>query len=353
MGIFHTILMIMQGQKKAPIASVCLQLLSVPYRFVVALRNFCYDRGILPSQKLKGTVVSIGNVVAGGTGKTPLTQLLATCLQDHMHLGILTRGYRSHIEKQKGIKQISTGTGPLCSAAECGDEPFLLAQKTKASIWVGADRVTSGKRAIAQGIQCLLLDDGMQHRRLKRDFEIVVIDGRDPFSKGRFLPWGMLRDSPKRLENATLIVATHVKDSAHFAQLQALIPLYSLAPLVGSQIAVLDKEHFKPGKVGVFCGIGKSAYFLQTVRDLKSEIIDTLILEDHGSLRQDQLEAFAENCLEKGAKAILCTEKDYVKLPRSQIEKLPLEIVPVAIEMKIVFGREDWDHLIEKIKVEK
>ncbi len=345
--------MIIEGKKKSPVASLCLQLLSIPYRLIVALRNFGYDRGILPSQKLEGIVVSIGNVVAGGTGKTPLTQLLATCLQDQMNVGILTRGYRSQIEKRKEIQQISTGTGPLCSAAECGDEPFLLAQKTKASIWVGADRVVSGKEAIEQGIQCLLLDDGMQHRRLKRDFEIVIIDGRDPFSNGRFLPCGMLRDSPKRLKNATLIVATHLKDSAHFTQLQTCISSYSRAPLVGSQIAVLEKENFKPGKVGVFCGIGKPAYFLQTVRDLKSEIIDTLILDDHGSLRQDQLEAFAKNCLEKGARAILCTEKDYVKLPQQQIEKLPLEIFPVAIEMKIIFGKEDWDRLIEKIKVEK
>lgn len=351
--MFHTIQMIIQGKKKAPVVSICLQLLSVLYRFIIALRNFGYDRGILPSQKLTATVVSIGNVAAGGTGKTPLTQLLAACLQDQMHLGILTRGYRSQIEKRKGIKQISTGTGPLCSAEECGDEPFLLAQKTKASIWVGPDRIKSGRGAIEQGIQCLLLDDGMQHRRLKRDFEIVIIDGRDPFSKGRFLPWGMLRDSPKRLKSATLIVATHVEDSAHFAQLQILISLYSRAPLVGSQISVLKRENFKPGKVGVFCGIGKPAYFLQTVRDLKSEIIDTLILDDHGALRQNQLEAFAENCLEKGAKAILCTEKDYVKLPKQQIEKLPLEIIPVGIEMKIIFGKEDWDHLIEKIKVEK
>ncbi len=228
----------------------------------------------------------------------------------------------------------------------------MLAQKTKGSVWVGADRIISGKQAIEQGIECLLLDDGMQHRRLKRDFEIVVVDGKDPFSQGRFLPWGLLRDCPTRLKKADLILATHVADAAHFARLQAMISPYSSAPLVGSQIAVKNKQHFaEPCKVGAFCGIGQPAYFLQTVRDLKSEIIDTLILDDHGSLDQGQLAQFAKACADRGACALVCTEKDYVKLSAEQIAELALELFPVAIELKIVFGKQHWDLLLEKILV--
>jgi tetraacyldisaccharide 4'-kinase len=161
---------------------------------------------------------------------------------------------------------------------------------------VGANRVKSGRTAIAEGVNCLLLDDGMQHRRLGRDFEIGVVDGSDPFSGGKFLPWGMLRDSPKRLKNATLIVATHVKDRAHFERVQTQIARYSRAPVVCTCLEVLNKNIFVPRKVGVLCGIGQPARFLQTVRDLNQEIVDTLILNDHEPLHNAQLENFAANC---------------------------------------------------------
>src|ERR1700733_10630426 len=205
MDLERSILKIIRGEKKAPVAMACLKAFSLAYRSVIALKNLAYDKKLLASEKLSVPVVSIGNLVAGGTGKTPLVHSLALALQGKVHLGILSRGYKSQIEKSKQIKQISAGNGPLCSPAECGDEPYLLAQKTKASLWVGADRIASGKKAIEQGANCLLLDDGMQHRRLFRDFEIVVIDGTSPFSEGNFLPCGWLRDSPKRLKNADLI----------------------------------------------------------------------------------------------------------------------------------------------------
>ncbi|MBS0603423.1 MAG: tetraacyldisaccharide 4'-kinase [Verrucomicrobia bacterium] len=353
MDLERSILQIIRDEKKAPVAKAGLAALSVVYRGLIAARNFAYDQGLFSSLRLPVPVVSVGNVVVGGTGKTPLVHLLAGALQDKVRLGILTRGFRSQIEKSGHVKQISSGSGPRYSAGECGDEPYFLAQKTRAQVWVGADRRSSGKLAIGEGVNCILLDDGMQHRRLKRDFEIVIVDGSDPFSKGRFLPWGLLRDSPKRLKNADLIVATHVQDQNHYLQLQNSLSVYSRAPVIGTQIDILQKECFSPRKVGVFCGIGQPARFLQTARDLKSEIVDTLILKDHGSVDQGILQAFAEQCKDKGAVALLCTEKDYVKL--SPGLRLCLDIVPVGIELKIIAGKEHWEHLIEKIldKVEK
>ena len=346
MDLERSILKIIRGEKKAPVAMACLKAFSLAYRSAIALKNLAYDKKILSSEKLSVPVVSIGNLVAGGTGKTPLVHSLALALQNKVRLGILSRGYKSQIEKSKQIKQISEGDGPLCSPTECGDEPYFLAQKTKASFWVGADRIASGKKAIEQGVNCLLLDDGMQHRRLFRDFEIVVIDGTNPFSEGNFLPRGWLRDSPKRLKNADLIVATHVKDATHFKQLQALISHFSDAPLIGTQVEVLNRERFVPRKVGVFCGIGQPSRFLQTARDLNQEIVDTLILKDHAPLQKGQLEKFAKNCFEKGARALLCTEKDYVKLSRNDSS---LDIHPVEIALKIIHGREHWEKLIDNI----
>jgi tetraacyldisaccharide 4'-kinase len=273
--------------------------------------------------------------------------LLASRLQEQLRLAILTRGFRSQIEKRKEIQRISLGKGSLFPAVVCGDEPYFLSQKTHASIWVGADRVKSGQMAIESGANCLLLDDGMQHRRLKRDFEIVLIDAKDPLSKGRFLPLGLLRDSPKRLRNATLVVVNHLQDEAHFQQMQKQLAPLTPAPLVGTQIEILNKTHFSPRKVGVFCGIGKPERFLQSVRDLNQEIVDTLVVKDHGSLHSSQLETFAKNCRMKGAELLLCTEKDFVKLPPKH--SLCLNITPVEIQLKIIAGQEHWESLIENI----
>jgi tetraacyldisaccharide 4'-kinase len=347
MDIERRVLEMIRGEKKAPIAMACLAVLSLLYRSVVSLRNMAYDGGVFSSEKLCVPVISVGNVVAGGTGKTPFVHLLASRLQDKVRLGILTRGFRSDIEKSGLVKQIAYGNGPLFSAKHCGDEPYLLAKKISAPIWVGADRTRSGRIAIAQGVNCLILDDAMQHRRLKRDFEIVIVDANDPFSKGRYLPWGLLRDSPKRLKNATLIIVSHVKGDDHFGQIKAAITPLSDSPLIGVRTEVLEKEKFTPRKVGVFCGIGQPARFLQAVRDLNQEIVDTLILKDHAVLSKGQLENFAKRCLQKGAEVLLCTEKDFVKLYSGNASCL--DIVAVEVKMKIVAGQEYWDPFIDNI----
>jgi tetraacyldisaccharide 4'-kinase len=347
------LLRIIRGEKKAPFLMAGLAVMSSMYRCAVCLRNFAYDRGFFRSWKLSVPVISIGNITVGGTGKTPLVHLLVRTLQERLRLGVLTRGYRSGIERSGTIRQISSGEGPLFSAEECGDEPFLLAQKTKAQVWVGADRVESGRLAILEGVDCLILDDGMQHRRIRRDVEIVVVDGSEPFSRGRFLPFGLLRDSPKVLKRADLIVATQIGDPDSYQRVQAALASYSTAPVIGTQIEVVHREKFPPRKVGVFCGIGHPARFLQTVRDLKSEIVDTFILRDHATLKREELEKFAKNCIALGAVALLCTEKDAVKLLPDL--SLPLDVIPVGIELRVLFGKEHWERLVENIldKVEK
>lgn len=347
MNIERNLLQIIRGEKKAPLIMAGLACLSALYRSGLALRNAAYDRAFFRSVQLPAPVISIGNLVVGGTGKTPLTQMLALRLEEKARLAILTRGFRSQLERARDIAKISSGAGPLLPPEKCGDEPYFLAQTTKAAIWVGADRIESGERAIAEGANCLLLDDGMQHRRLKRDFEIVIVDATDPFSNGRFLPWGLLRDSPSRLKNASLIVANHIRDEAQYQTLKAKLAPFTAAPLVAMRVDVLDKTSFRPQKVGLFCGIGNPAHFLQTARDLNQEIVDTFIVNDHETLRADQLQSFAERCRAKGAEVLLCTEKDFVKLNFES--SACLSIVPVKIQLKIIAGQEYWENLIENI----
>ena len=142
-------------------------------------------------------------------------------------------------------------------------------------------------------------------------------------------------------------MGTSLKDLEHFSHFQEQLSSYTTAPIVGAQIEVLHKERFAPRKVGVFCGIGQPARFLQTVRDLNQEIVDTFILNDHRAPSPDALEAFAERCLAAGAEALVCTEKDAVKLPLDL--SLCLDIVPVQIALNIAFGKEHWEHLMDRI----
>ena len=199
---------ILRKEREGLAAKTLLSLLYPPslcYGLGVKLRNLLYDKGTLRQEKCKALVVSVGNVVAGGTGKTPFILMLAKKLMQEMPLAILSRGYLGASENKGQSTQVAQDG----SALQFGDEPLLLAQNLdKASVYVGKDRVKSAHKAVEQGAKVILLDDGMQHRRLHRDIEIVMVHGKDPFHGGRYLPGGLLRDDPKQLKRADYIISS-------------------------------------------------------------------------------------------------------------------------------------------------
>lgn len=340
------LIQVMKGEKKGYWLKPFLWVVSLFYLCVVYVRHFSYDKKLFRSYSLSVPVVSVGNVVLGGTGKTPVIDLLAKSLEEIGSIAILTRGFRSSLEKKGGVHLVSDGKGAILSAKECGDEPYLLAQNTKAAIWVGADRVASGKKAIDAGAKCLLLDDGMQHRRICRDVEIAVVDADSLFSKGQFFPCGLLRDLPSRLKKVDLVILNHSSSLSQLGKAKKSIRLYTQAPIVCVKPEVINPEKFSSKKVGVFCGIGHPERFIKTVRELNCEIVETLFIPDHCPIEEKRLSAFALKCREKGAEALLCTEKDMVKLESPQTV---LEVIPVKIQLQIVEGRQSWETLIENI----
>ncbi len=320
---------VMTGRRKNRILSLFLHVLSWCYQFLVFLRNFAYDRGWVRSKTVSIPVVSVGNIVAGGTGKTPIVQMLAKELMEFGTCAILSRGYRSRVEKSGTSMRVVPETCP----SESGDEPsFLVRTLPEVLVFAGKKRTTSAELALLAGAQVILLDDGMQHRQLKRDFEVVVIDAKDPFGGGHFLPRGFLRDPPKRLRGADLIVATHIEDEREYNAFKEQIARYSRAPVVGARMSAdLD---LRGKKVGLFCGIGKPERFIQTVRALGADIVGTLIAKDHGVFCQKKLDCFAQTCMEEKAELLVCTEKDAVKLSSA----LCLPVKPVKVDLKIVAG---------------
>lgn len=353
---------VIRGSKRGLIPSLVkpiLLFISWIYYGIARTRNWLYDRGwmrrYIPPVPL---VVSVGNIVAGGTGKTPVTLLLANALYSRFSIAILSRGYRSKVEKLDHPVVLCEGNGPMYPAAYCGDEPYILAQRLpKVYVIVGRDRHKASHLAARAGVQVILLDDGMQHRRLARDFDIIVIDAIDPFGLNYFIPRGFLRDDKKSLSRAHLIVLNHIHSSEQFQLTKQQISPYTTAPAIGTRWQIEsvqdlkgEKIDFIKGKkVGMFCGIAHPEYFRQTLEKEGVAIVEEYHLPDHEKPSLKELESFAKKCLKKEANWLVCTEKDKVKL-EDQLS-LCLPIIWLKMELDIVEGKEVWQDFLSKVEL--
>lgn len=352
---------IIYGRKKGvfPFLFKCLlHPISWIYKAGMSIRNTLYDKGwmrrYIPPVPL---VVSIGNIVAGGTGKTPVTVLLAKTFYGKHTIAILSRGYRSKVENLESPVILCDGSGPLLSASDCGDEPYIYANRfPKSIIIVGGNRKNAAKMAAKEGAQVILLDDALQHRRIARDFDIVVIDVRDPFGQGYFLPRGFLREDISSLSRASLIILNHIVDKQQFTDVKNLLMSYTRAPVVGTAghiSAIFDMAgqeigSLKNRRVGMFCAIAHPEYFQRTLEGLGAIIVADLALPDHDAIKDKTLEHFAKQSLQNEAELLVCTEKDRVKLKNNP--KIVLPIVWIQMELDIVEGQADWQAFLDKVE---
>jgi len=321
-----------------------------PYLAGVRFRHWLYDRKILPKKFAPIPVVSIGNLVTGGAGKTQAALMLAKELSEYMPVAILSRGYRSHTEHVKNPVLIDIQKH---SVQRVGDEPWLLASRLmseKACVIVNKRRFKSTLLAKQWGAHLVILDDGMQHRSLHRDFEIVVIDGQS--SWGSFLPRGNLREDPARLKEADLIVFVgHPESSIKDAVSKYTDASHVIANIVTEGVFDLQASasiSLQGVKVGVFCGIGNPARFVKTVERLGAEVVGTLFSSDHKVPRVQKLLSFASLAKSKGASFLVCTEKDRVKLCQTQYS---LPICWVKVSLKITQNQEAWQQLVNEMKL--
>jgi tetraacyldisaccharide 4'-kinase len=301
------------------------------------LRHALYDLGWLPSYAVAAPVISIGNLVAGGTGKTPFTAKLIEALPSGA--AILSRGYRSKMTQAQEVTLAQT-------AQEVGDEPYWLLRHTKASIWVGKDRVDSAKKALLQGASFLVLDDGFQHRRLQRDCDLVLLDATDPFGKGFFLPRGYLRDLPGRLSRAKWVIITHLEKQVDRKQLESSIRLWTRAPIMG--FASCYEWTGSEQTVGAFCGIAKPHFFYEALQEVGMKVVKKLTTEDHRLPAPGDLEAFALECQQLGAEALVCTEKDFVKLPAACSLAVPVRVLKMKLEC--VWNQLAWEEMVNTLQ---
>jgi len=328
---------------------------SLAYHAVTLLRNFAYDKGWLKIHRINVPVISIGNIVAGGVGKTPVVIKLAQELSQYGVPGIVLRGYRSPAEHGKEPAILSLGNGPQLPAAVVGDEAYLLSRNVpQAIVCVGKNKVSGAQMACKLGADWVLMDDGLQHRRLGRDIELIVVNAADPFGKGYFLPLGYLRDEISALKRADLILISENAGPLSLVN-EAKIQKISSAPMIKLRqeiSAFLDWDgnplelNLKEKKVGIFCGIGDPKRFHQSLTRLGIEIVGSLHFPDHLAKDGPKMRKFIKECKEKGAELMLCTEKDQVKLSNMRAAELPLGWVKTMIN--ITHGKEHWDKLLRR-----
>lgn len=297
--------------------SLLLLPLSLLFAAAAALRRGLYRAGVLRAERLPVPVVVVGNITAGGTGKTPLVLWLARFLKDQgLRPGIVSRGYRG---ANSAPKPVAAGSDPV----EMGDEPVLLAAKSGCPVWVSADRVAAARALLAAepGCDVVICDDGLQHYRLARNVEIAVVDGERRFGNGLPLPSGPLREPVSRLDSVDAVVV-----NGENAGLPAQPGRFAMTLEGGTFRNILNAdfragpEQFRGRALHAVAGIGNPERFFAHLARLGLTFTAHPFPDHH---------AFSARDLDlPAADAILMTEKDGVKCAAFASEKhwvLPVE----------------------------
>ena len=311
------------GRRKGLADRLLLALLAVfasAYAFFMRLRSLAYACGLFPVRRLGKPVISVGNIVAGGAGKTPTVATLARLLMARgKRVAVLSRGYGGSLAG--AIRIVSDGNSILASAVEAGDEPYLLATSIPGlMVVVGADRYRSGKMAEEQlDPDVFILDDGFQHLRLHRDLNILLLDGGSPFGNGRTFPAGLLREPLSALQRADLVVFTRCADGMIPAAGAALEKPFCCASHVLTGAIPLPEGKAQPfsrltGKGLAFAGIADPAAFFDALEREGLSIIATLSFSDHAGYGEEEIAALCRLKDASRASYLITTEKDAVKL---------------------------------------
>jgi tetraacyldisaccharide 4'-kinase len=321
-----------------------LSLLSLLYAIIMRWRRGLYRRGILPSFALPCPVVSVGNITLGGTGKTPMVIYLAQLFQRRgLKTAVLSRGYRSH--SRDAVAVVSDGTRVLLGPREAGDEPAMLAQALPGTpVIIGRDRVRSGRLACEQfSPDLILLDDGFQHLRLKRNADIVLVDRHFGFGNGCLIPRGILREPLSALQAADLIILTKKTGESRPHPAEGLIaarnpraPVFSagyavrkLTALDGSPAG--DLQQLAGKKVLALAGIGNPGYFTHLLRSSGIQVAEEMILPDHHRYTAADAQRLAA-CLPR-VDRIITTAKDGCKMNGAGFNHLPVLVLDIMVEV--------------------
>jgi tetraacyldisaccharide 4'-kinase len=282
----------------------------------VRARNSLYDRAFLPSRRLQGPTISIGNLSVGGSGKTPFVLHLGELLKSRrIRFDVLSRGYG---RRSSPVLLVDPGG----SSSDFGDEPLLIARKLEVPVVVGEQRYEAGVLAEKKfGSQLHLLDDAFQHRELARDFDIVLVTPED--ARDRLLPAGRLREPLQSLRRADAVVLTSGASPESFPVRDQLIwrMRRGIAP------------RNVPSKPVAFCGIARPQNFLMQLRTAGIEPAAEATFRDHHLYSEKDIRDLLQLKQQSEADGFVTTEKDAVNLGGYLGALQPLAVVPVKVEL--------------------
>jgi tetraacyldisaccharide 4'-kinase len=315
---------------------------SVLYGLVTATRTTLYSKGWLKQKRLKGAVISVGNISVGGTGKTPLVIWLAErLLQQGKRVAILTRGYRG-----------ADGTS---------DEVELMKSRlqNRAAFGVGKDRFMQGQQLQSkQAVDVFLLDDGFQHLQLARDLDIVLLDASRPVGGLPLLPAGPMREKTSAIRRADIIVFTRLENEDNAKQLIQCfwdLPIFGASTLLLGFRRLYSVEHelrttleLGDGPFFIFCGIGNPQAFERDLNIWGVPVAGRMFFADHHRYTADDVKKIEKAAQQAGAKALLTTEKDSWNLVDVTFSALPVfvSIIELQITGEIAF-LSGIDHLLK------
>jgi len=322
---------ILSGEARDPVAAVVRPLLTLAtpfYAAAVGLRNFAWDHGWIASHPAPIPVVSLGNLTTGGTGKTPLAAFVARWFRERgVRVCFLSRGYRSG--------ESAFNDEALVLEQLCPDVPHLQ----------NPDRVAAARTAREELFsQLLLLDDGFQHRRLKRDLDIVLVDATNPWGYGHLLPRGLLREPLSGLRRAGLVMLTRVDlvtpdDLAAIrsaiARQNPAAPLLEVA-FVADQLANWSGTTAGEltGRIGALSAIGNPDSFVQTLTRMGVPVASRRDYPDHHHYQRDDIREIGEWARRERLDGIATTRKDLVKLQIDETAGVPIWCVDQRVELR-------------------
>lgn len=329
--------------------------LSLAYGAAVVARRWLFDIGLLKSFELPAKVVCIGNITTGGTGKTPAVLLAAQTLRRRNHsVAILSRGYGRGAASREVVALLDD-KAPHWTV--CGDEPWMMHQALhglNVPILVSPDRTKAGREAVTfYHSRVVILDDGFQHMRLRRDLDIVLLNAADPFGGDALLPLGNLREPVGTLARAGLVVLTHADlvDEARLEEVRkrvrevnAKAPILEAAHKADFLLDLRSEKKLKLSalegrKVAALSGLGDPASFEAQLERIGSVVEQKWRYPDHHAYRLKELRAIEKL---KGARPLVTTFKDIARLPKGWREELSGEVYALGIKLDITKGRNVW-----------
>ena len=334
-------------QPPAPLAAAVLGPIAALWWVSAKLRRAAHEAGFLAGRRLSLPVISVGNLTAGGTGKTPAVAWIVERLAERgCASAVLTRGYRRKGRDRVRLHPSSGSADPLLM----GDEPAMLARRfvktaPKTVFGIGADRYRTGMEVERQeAVRFLVLDDGFQHMRLQRSLNIVLLDSSSPFGNGFCLPLGRLREPVESLRYAdvalltrTLPESTHARLCERIREINPGIQIFRSRMTTRRLIDAgtgdaADLGALRGQRVGVFCGIGNPASFHRQVNDTGAEIVFKRDFKDHYRYTRADLDSLSKAAVTSNAEALVTTAKDAMNLSGLA---LPMRLYFLEIELEV------------------